>query len=273
MPRSPDDASGQLSDLPSSGPLEQAQQLVYDAWEQRSSTRRCALARKAIKLSPDCADAYLLLAEEAESIADAHELLREAAAAGARALGGELHELAAEGAMWLAIESRPYMRALAELAALEWQIGDRRPSIAHGWDLLRLNPNDNQGIRYLQLVRLLHAGSLEEIERLFAAFPDDAMAAWTFGRALHVFRTRGEGPDSDAALSAAKKSNHHVVPYLLGERALPMDMPDFIGFGDETEAAAYAFDALSLWIDTAGALDWLESRRGPSRTTPSKRRR
>jgi hypothetical protein len=42
-----------------------AQDVIYDAWERTSSRSRIALARKALGISPLCADAYVLLAEEA----------------------------------------------------------------------------------------------------------------------------------------------------------------------------------------------------------------
>lgn len=52
-------------DLPSPGreltPLERAQDKMYKAWEARSRKSRVRLAREALALSPDCADAYVLL--------------------------------------------------------------------------------------------------------------------------------------------------------------------------------------------------------------------
>jgi hypothetical protein len=50
------------------------------------------LAGQALELSADCADAYLLLAEEAESRAESLELLEQGVAAGERALGPEPFE-------------------------------------------------------------------------------------------------------------------------------------------------------------------------------------
>lgn len=37
---------------------------MYDAWETGSRQKRIALARKALKTSPYCTDAYVLMAEE-----------------------------------------------------------------------------------------------------------------------------------------------------------------------------------------------------------------
>src|SRR5258705_12191651 len=42
-----------------------AQQVMYDAWDQTNPRKRVSLAHKALSLSPLCADAYVLLAEQA----------------------------------------------------------------------------------------------------------------------------------------------------------------------------------------------------------------
>lgn len=54
-------------------PLEEAQELIYEAWETRSSKRRVHLAKEALKLSNACVDAYVILAEDsAQTIDQAH---------------------------------------------------------------------------------------------------------------------------------------------------------------------------------------------------------
>jgi hypothetical protein len=44
--------------------LKKAQDLMYQAWEESNPARRIVLAHRALEISPDCADAYVLLAEE-----------------------------------------------------------------------------------------------------------------------------------------------------------------------------------------------------------------
>jgi hypothetical protein len=120
-------ASGQFNihDLISSGgpasgprtPLEQAQQLIYEAWEAPSGRRRVQLAREALKLSPDRADAYVLLAEEAaRSLEEARDLYEQGMQAGERSLGPRAFKDDV-GHFWGILETRPYMRARAGLAA------------------------------------------------------------------------------------------------------------------------------------------------------------
>ena len=128
-------------------PLEQAQDLMYQAFEEGDERRRVELARQALALSPDCADAYVLLAEHAPNRKEALALYEQGVAAGERALGPEVFERDA-GHFWGLLETRPYMRARLGLALQLWTAGRRDEAVTHLQDMLRLNPNDNQGVRY-----------------------------------------------------------------------------------------------------------------------------
>ncbi|MCS5933295.1 hypothetical protein LNO92_00425 [Klebsiella variicola subsp. variicola] len=43
------------------------------------------------------------------------------------------------------VETRPYMRAKAALADALWESGNFYPAMSHCHEMLKLNPNDNQG--------------------------------------------------------------------------------------------------------------------------------
>ena len=66
--------------------LERAQELMYEARES-PAPKRYSLAEQALALSPDCADAHLLLTERERDPIKRMERLRLAVAAGERALG------------------------------------------------------------------------------------------------------------------------------------------------------------------------------------------
>ena len=63
------------------------QELIYDAWEKSNRYKCLQTARKALDLWPDCADAYLLLAEESRNPKEVLKLYEQAVAAGERAMG------------------------------------------------------------------------------------------------------------------------------------------------------------------------------------------
>ena len=48
-------------------PLSKAQDLMYEAFESHDPMERVELAKKALELCPDCADAYVLLAEHTKN--------------------------------------------------------------------------------------------------------------------------------------------------------------------------------------------------------------
>ncbi len=239
-----------------SDPLEKAQDVMYEAWNAQGR-RRVELAHKALEISKDCADAYVLLAEEtARSLEEAKNLYEKGVKAGERALGPELFEENV-GHFWGIIETRPYMRAREGLAQCLWLLGQRRQAIAHYQDMLRLNPGDNQGIRYTLAHCLLHEGLDAELGQLLDQHKEDTMADWLYTRALWLFRREGASDQANAALKEATAQNHFVPHYLLGHKSLPQRLPDYVGWGDESEAVSYAAEAIELWRKTPGALEWL----------------
>jgi tetratricopeptide (TPR) repeat protein len=237
--------------------LERAQALIYDAWEANTAKRRITLAQKALATSPLCADAYVLLAEHAKQGSDRElDLWRHGVEAGEKALGtAAFREY--EGSFWGFLETRPYMRARFGLAEALWRRGVRDEAIDHLRDLLRLNPNDNQGVRYVLAAHLAEAARDEDLAVLLAEYPDDDMAAWTWTRALAAFRRGGDGEESRKGLAQALAGNRHVLPYLLGERRLPKQMPPYISPGDKDEAVDYVSEFGAGWSLTPGAIDWL----------------
>lgn len=240
-------------------PLFRAQQLMFDAFET-DGLRRVELAREALAISPDCADAYLLLAEEAApTLEEARALLEQGVAAGERALGPRVFTEDA-GDFWSLVETRPYMRARAALAALLWKLGCREEALEHGRELLRLNPNDNQGVRYQQAEWLLWLERFDELDVLLSQYEDDCTAAFAYTKALAGYRCEGDSPETRRLLTEARAVNPHVPAYLTGKKRLPRRLPDYVGFGDASEAVDYAAGAAAIWASVPGAVDWLTGR-------------
>ena len=109
-------AKGDIPEWTPETPLEQAQELVYKALEATEKRERIRLAMDALRISQDCADAYVLLAEEAALMPEqARNWYQRGVEAGERALGPEIFAREA-GNFWSLIETRPYMRAREGLA-------------------------------------------------------------------------------------------------------------------------------------------------------------
>jgi tetratricopeptide (TPR) repeat protein len=236
--------------------LDLAQEKAFEAMEARRPDKRIALAREALALSPLCADAYLVLARETADANEALELYRRAVAAGAEALG-EIDFQDDAGSFWGLIQTRPYMRARQALALALWRLGHRDEAVAHYYEMLRLNPGDNQGIRYLLIDALLELGRDVDADALLERYEEDDSAHWAWSAALLAFRRTGDSVPANKALARAVEANRHVAASLLGAKPLPPTLPGFIGMGDESEAVAYAHCAAGAWEAAPEAKGWL----------------
>jgi tetratricopeptide (TPR) repeat protein len=238
-------------------PIERAQDKMYDAWAAQSKRKRVRLAKQALKISPDCADAYVLLAEETgETPEISRELYRAGIEAGERALGPEAFERD-KGEFWGLIETRPFMRALEGLATTEMTIGNVDEAMAHFRRMLELNTNDNQGARYLLLGCLLEVNDTASVHILLRQYRDDISAQWAYGRALVTFLERGNTRHSRANLQDAVRRNLFFPMYLLGVIPVPDTLPEYIEIGTESEGIECLIKQGRAWLAHERAVDWL----------------
>ena len=244
-------------------PTARAQQVIYDAWEQRTKRSRLAFARKALRLSPLCADAYVILAEEAAgSEEERRDVFTRGVAAGELALGPDELEACA-GSFWGVLDTRPYMRARAGLAGALLRLGDREGAVGHWRAMLKLNPNDNQGVRYLLTAELLRRGDMRALKRLLAAYKDEWSVVWLYTRALLAFR-EGQGGTAGTAVLVedAREANPHVPDILSGAEPPVASRDGYVTLGGADEATWYVEEHGPAWHATPDAVTWLAATRG-----------
>jgi tetratricopeptide (TPR) repeat protein len=252
------EVGGSLEDAPPpTTPLERAQELIYDAFDTRDTRKRVKLAEKALEITEDCADAYVLLAEEtAEDAEEAKDLYEAGTRAGERALG-EVTFTEEAGHFWGILETRPYMRAREGLAHCLWELGLKEEAVEHYQKMLELNPDDNQGIRYEVASCLLNLDWDERLGELLQSYEEEASAFWVYTRALWAFRQGGDSEEATAALEEAVQTNPHVAQYLLGWKGFPEALEELMDYGEEGEAVTYFVKYLASWLRTPGAVEWL----------------
>lgn len=249
--------SGVLADAMKARLLEQAQDVLDKAWVTPSRGRRNAMARRALELSEDAADAYVILAmDESVALEDKVELYRKGVEAGLRAMGSSAFTRY-RGRFWYAVETRPYMAALDGLAETQWRLGQLAEAADAYGKLLKLNPDDHGGIRYVLSHVLLESGRDDDARALFSDYGGDASIEWMYGRALLAFRTHGAGETSHDALFLAFMWNPYVVRFFNGRKSLPASAPDSFLTGSMAEATSYVFDAHRSWHGTPGAVEWM----------------
>jgi len=237
-------------------PLDQAQDLMYDAWDSADPRQRVALAQRALEISPLCADAYNLLAEvHAKTQSEALAYYQKAVEAGEKALGKDDFNKYV-GHFWGFLETRPYMRARLGLGEALWATGEKDAAIANFQEMLELNPGDNQGIRYVLAAKLLDAGRMNELKSLLASCADEASADIQYTRALVAYF---EGVEDAEAIAQIAWETNQYVPGMLSGRIPTIELQGYITIGGRDEASGYVEVFGSPWKRTPGAIDWIEN--------------
>lgn len=241
-------------------PAEQAQELVYDAWEADDAETAEELAKRALEMDPDCADAYLIFSDLSETPEEAREFCEKAAAAAERSLPPEyLTDPEYVGKFWDLLPARPYMRARSELGQLLRETGELGAAIEIYYDLLRLDPDDHQGLHFPLIGWLLEAGRDGEVGDVIEDYMEDGSALYDYVSALLFYRNGGPTEAARTTLRMALVVNP-FVPILLQADDLP-ELLDNIesGKSDEiqAEAALVIRTLLVVWMNTPGWMEWL----------------
>jgi len=206
-------------------------------------------------LDPECVEAWLLRAEGEEEAEAALNVYRKAVKNARSALGEEFFR-EEEGRFWEVLETRTYMRArLGEALCLyELRREDKAARVLE--EMLRLNPADDQGVRYILLSMLIEVEQYDAAETLLEEYAGDVSPVWLYGRALAGYLRHGPTmarPLRDKAL----KNWPAVADYLGNVRDLPDDRIADYDVDELDEEMICALETRSVWKKSPKALAWL----------------
>ena len=126
--------------------------------------------------------------------------------------------------------------------------------------MLKLNPNDNQGIRYLLLGSLLRRDDIPALKTLLADYPDEWSVYWLYTRALIAYREKqASAPTTAKLLKHARSANEHVPAILAGTKPAILSKSGYITVGGADEATDYVRECGAAWRRAPGAVGWLET--------------
>ncbi|MDH2997692.1 hypothetical protein A1D22_08180 [Pasteurellaceae bacterium LFhippo2] len=233
--------------------LFKAQEIMYQV-EDITFSDRNSLLQKALKKSPLCADAYVMYVESLGFYTYGTLLiLKVALFVAEQALIEPLSSF--KGSFWLDSDTRPYMRTKRAVAKCLWEIGFYQDAIDEYEELLEINPNDNQGIRYELATHYLELERLIPLKNLLKNYEDDDRCFWYYSKALLAYKEKSKTADK-LALKAIH-SNSYVLDYLLEGRKRTDDEIAECETNDEIEASAYIDYNLLNWLRMPDAVEWL----------------
>lgn len=235
---------------------DQAERLVEAAWETTDETG-LDLAVTALCLWPNCADAYTYLGVQAGEVAEiALPMFTLGVTAGYEALGQARFD-EDTGHFWGVVETQPFMRALAELARVNRDVGALEVAASHFAEMLRLNPNDDQGVRYELLATFLQMGATAEAGALLQDYGEEDSVPFAYGAALAAFQREGDSETARALLRAAFEANPHMARFIAGVEPMPQEISLALAEGSADEGAVYAEIFAPAWEATRHATGWM----------------
>jgi tetratricopeptide (TPR) repeat protein len=260
---------GSARDLFTQAPNDDAEELMDSGWEvlqygdPREAVPEHLLARaeemfsSAVSANPDLADAYNGLAFIAFSQGNYEVSRRLSETALEKAMSGLGTDTPEAYSWYLELHTRPYMRARYNLGLSLMRLGDLKGAVREFRELLKRNPNDNQGVRYFIGPLYHRSGDLRH------AIPAYRRAAGTdeksgdphneFNYGLALFEN-GKHEEAVLRFRYGTFRNLHIPQVLLG---LPVERYD-IWYGMDQAEPDYAFsydeEYGSLWEGKTAAL-------------------
>jgi tetratricopeptide (TPR) repeat protein len=243
-----------------------ADEFIDKAWEAETASVQLKWARRALSIDLDSIDGYILVSQHANTQGEQLALLREAVRVGDRLWGPYLKRKDMQ--WWGFVGTRPYMRAMHGLGLALMEADELAEAEVIFKTLLKLNPNDNQGIRELAGKVLLLGQRYEDFLKLAAKFKRDGLLSTNMGLLACALGME----DFDLALIRAERVrsiNAHALPMMaLALRRFARPKPNaspYIAWGSEEEASSYTEAFWEIWTEEKLRALFLSTFAQPSR--------
>lgn len=234
---------------------EMARGLVRTALRVKSPSKKAALLRLAVERDPECSAARIELADLDFQAGNFKACLL----AYEEIADKEFNKWNAKRtSWWIDRETRPYLRSLYGRAMTQWHLGRYGPAAGTLEDLLRLNPKDNQGARFLIPMLHLLAELPERAATFFSRYAeqyprDFSEPSFLFGWAL-TYSLEGREAEARMKYSEGILKNIYLAPMLLEIDEPPRNLWLPNDRAEPNYAAEFVESYAVLWDKEPGAL-------------------
>lgn len=220
-------------------PLDDAYEILEEAQYARNEKEAIKLAKKAYETSSECFDAILFQCDLEENGIKRMKLLDEG-------LEYEKNRLIKEkyfakeniGHFYGIFETRPYIRGLVIKAEYLLEEGKLRQASNICKEVLRLNPNDNLGSRYLLMAIFAVLEEEKDMLELYEEYPEENLEMLFPLFALYY--KLGNEKKAKEYLSMINECNSNFVKYFNGTiKESKKVTPGYYSLGDSSEVFMY----------------------------------
>lgn len=188
---------------------------------------------EALALDPDCLEAHICRIGWMDDPEKRIDALEDVLDIGDRVLGVQDEDFD-KNRWWGDYKTRPYMRAMVYLGFELIGTGYQEEGIEIFNNLLEMNPNDNQGIRFLLMEHALLERNSQLYNKLFKQYDDESGLVFVYGRALAAYFKYGNKAKAKKIAQKAFERNPHPMFMLIGEEPYLEEVTSFqIGTPEE----------------------------------------
>lgn len=253
--------AGKPADLKPKTLFQEAQRLMDDAHWMKYKKRRISKARQVLRDYPNCARAYMLLADEAAStVSEQIDLYRQAVDVG-RETFFDVVEDDRESKEWKYSALHDFRVALASLGTLLRDTNEIEEAIEVWQEEELMEYPQDQVVVWRRLIpALIQANRFSEADIQLRDCPDQKSCIFLYSRALLNFKEHGSTKRNNEALGKAISANRFAAELILGGvAATQLFDEDEITPGSEEEAHSYSTASHVDWSIHPGAFDWLSA--------------
>ncbi|MCX5759056.1 MAG: hypothetical protein NTU83_11220 [Candidatus Hydrogenedentes bacterium] len=242
---------------------EEAQELMFRMMGMSLDSdldEMAALARKALALDPDNADAGTFIATYAcNDLGEIAARLRDVVARAERVLGPDIQENM--GCLWTNALARPYMRTRYTLMSTLRHAQRWDEAIAEAKAMLELNEDDEQEVGTVLLGLYLASGDTRAARGIMKEYIEQDSALYEWAAVLEKLLS-GNKSGATKALATAMHNNPHAAEFLLDSKSIV----EANALSDESEIIEEALDCVErlgyAWLAHPEAFDWLVTAAG-----------
>ena len=196
---------------------EESDDLLFEAYDEPNELEAIKLAKKALELNPENIDAENFITEhEKKKIKKLEKYETTLNKEKARLEKEDYFSDENIGIFWGLIETRPFMRTKHSYMLTLMKLGRYTDAIKQGEELIKLNGNDNQGVRYLLLGLYTILERFDDTEALYKKYGGGS-TFMLLPMAIMYYK-KGDYSKSKKILKNLKENNEFLMDFLVGTR-------------------------------------------------------
>lgn len=213
--------------------------ILEQAYNADTKMKAKELAKKALIIYPDNIDAMCFLAELENK--DSRKLMAyDKAIDKAEELLKDYFDDSV-GHFWGIIETRPYLRAKAGRVRVFIYMKKYKEALTECEDILRLNKDDNMGMRYILINLCCYLKEFDKLEKVIKDFNEDTSYV-LFPQVIMYFK-QGNMEKFKEYLNLLNESNQYIINMLTGKEKMLNEIPKYYSLNSKEEAFFIVGDA------------------------------